>query len=149
MSESVTPRVQALFITPRKGEPVRVLAAAEIVPNFGLAGDAHARPNSDRQLLLIDAETLRDLDLPSGNLKENVTTVGLPLQSLPSGQRLRVGSAIVELTKSCPPCADLNEIRPGLQRAIVGRRGVLARVVAGGEVRVGDEIELLERSEGS
>jgi MOSC domain-containing protein YiiM len=137
-------RVSSLFITPKKGEPARALDTAELVTNHGLAGDAHARPNSDRQLLLMDVETLRDLDLPAGILKENVTTVGIALRDLPSGQRLLVGSAVVELTKGCPPCADLNEIRPGLQRELVGRRGVLARVVNGGSVRVGDEIVLVD-----
>jgi MOSC domain-containing protein YiiM len=136
-------RVSAMFITPKKGEPACALDTAELVTNYGLAGDAHARPNSDRQLLLMDAETLRDLDLTAGVLKENITTVGIPLRDLPSGQRLLVGSAVVELTKGCPPCADLNEIRPGLQRELVGRRGVLARVISGGTVLVGDEIALV------
>jgi MOSC domain-containing protein YiiM len=37
----------------------------------------------------------------------------------------------------------MDEIRPGLQTELDGRRGMLARVVRGGEVASGDEIELL------
>lgn len=143
-NEAAAPRVRGLFITPKRGEPARALDSAEIVLNHGLAGDAHARPSSDRQLLLMDAETLAELDLPAGVLKENVTTAGVPLHKLPSGQRLKIGSAVVELTMHCRPCADLNDIRPGLAREIIGRRGVLARVVRGGRARLGDEIEIID-----
>jgi MOSC domain-containing protein YiiM len=43
----------------------------------------------------------------------------------------------------CDPCSRMDEIRPGLQTELDGRRGMLARVVRGGEVAAGDEIELL------
>ncbi len=37
----------------------------------------------------------------------------------------------------------MDEIRPGLQEEIDGKRGMLARVVSSGEVAAGDEIQLL------
>jgi MOSC domain-containing protein YiiM len=37
----------------------------------------------------------------------------------------------------------MDEIRPGLQAELDGRRGMLARVVESGEVAAGDEVELL------
>jgi MOSC domain-containing protein YiiM len=139
-----TSRVVATFLTPKRGEPAESRPSVTIQADFGVVGDAHAKPASGRQLLLMDAETLAALDLPPGTLKENLTTSGLALHSLPLGTRLRVGEAVVELTKHCPPCADLNDIRPGLQReAAVGRRGVLARAVQDGEVRVGDVVAVL------
>jgi MOSC domain-containing protein YiiM len=38
----------------------------------------------------------------------------------------------------------MDQIRDGLRGALEGRRGMLARVVAGGLVRVGDPIEVVE-----
>jgi MOSC domain-containing protein YiiM len=43
----------------------------------------------------------------------------------------------------CDPCSRMDEIRPGLQEELEGRRGMLARVVQTGDVAVGDEIRLL------
>ena len=43
----------------------------------------------------------------------------------------------------CDPCSRMDEIRPGLQQELDGRRGMLARVVQSGEVAKNDEIELL------
>jgi MOSC domain-containing protein YiiM len=37
----------------------------------------------------------------------------------------------------------MDAIRPGLQAELEGRRGMLARVREGGEVSVGDRIELV------
>jgi MOSC domain-containing protein YiiM len=43
----------------------------------------------------------------------------------------------------CDPCHLMEEIRPGLQAELEGRRGMLARVVQTGSVAVGDELRLL------
>jgi MOSC domain-containing protein YiiM len=37
----------------------------------------------------------------------------------------------------------MEEIRPGLRAELVGKRGMLARVVESGQVSVGDELRLL------
>jgi MOSC domain-containing protein YiiM len=37
----------------------------------------------------------------------------------------------------------MDELRPGLRGELDGKRGMLARVVASGEVSVGDEVRLL------
>jgi MOSC domain-containing protein YiiM len=37
----------------------------------------------------------------------------------------------------------MDELRQGLRAELEGKRGMLAKVVAGGEVAVGDEIELI------
>jgi MOSC domain-containing protein YiiM len=66
----------------------------------------------------------------------------LPLYEQPAGQRLRIGTAVLELTGVCPPCGKMEAIRLGLRQELVGRRGYLARVVETGELCVGDAIEL-------
>jgi len=43
----------------------------------------------------------------------------------------------------CDPCSRMDEIRQGLQAELDGKRGMLARVVQGGEVAQNDQIELL------
>lgn len=49
-----------------------------------------------------------------------------------------------EITKSCTPCEFINDIQPGLCEKMEGQRGMLARVVEGGEMKVGDSIEMVD-----
>jgi len=116
----------------------------EAICNKGFRYCAHGRPGSTRQLLLMAIEDLAELGLAPGMVKENVTTQGLKLGELKPGQRLSLGSALVEITAPCQPCGRMDEVRPGLQEALRGRRGVLCRVVAAGIIRRGDRIELAE-----
>ncbi|MGB8648564.1 MAG: MOSC domain-containing protein [Anaerolineae bacterium] len=113
------------------------------VVNLGLEGDRHAIPNASRQVLFVEQEVLDRFGLPAGAIKENVTTRGISLMSLAGGTRLKIGEALFELTKECEPCSRMDEIRMGLQEELDGQRGMLARVIQGGEVHVGDRIELI------
>jgi MOSC domain-containing protein YiiM len=115
--------------------------------DHGLEGCRHARPGSRRQVLLIEEEVLGSLGLEPRVVKENVTTQGIDLTSLPVDTRLRLGDEVeLWITGPCEPCGLMDEIRPGLQEEIRGRRGMLAWVKRGGEVRVGDRIEVLPSS---
>jgi MOSC domain-containing protein YiiM len=140
--------VVALQLCPGHRLPMVGRSEVRAVAGLGLEGDFHAR-GGRRQVLLIDLEILEDLGLTPGQVKENLTVRGLNLQGLPAGTRLRVGpEAVLELTGPCTPCFRMDEIRPGLQAELQGRRGVLARVVAGGTIRVGDPVSPLEDSAG-
>jgi len=137
------PKVLHLFRTPKKSIPMEALASATAVADRGFSGCAHARAASKRQLLLVDRETLDAMDLQPEIIRENITTDGLNVNGLPLGQRLRVGAALLEVAAVCTPCDQLEKVRPGLRREIYGRRGMLCRVVEGGEIRIGDAIEKL------
>jgi MOSC domain-containing protein YiiM len=118
---------------------------AEVLENFGLQNDRHAKPDSSRQVLLVEKETLDALSLYPGQIKENITTTGISLMKLAKGSRLKIGEEVVlEITKPCSPCARMKEIRPGLLRDITGRRGMLARVIGGGTIRQGDSVQCVD-----
>jgi MOSC domain-containing protein YiiM len=142
-----------------------------LLAGLGVEGDAHlgetvkhrsrvardpTRPNL-RQVHLIHGE-LHDelrtsgLDVAPGQMGENVTTRGVDLLGLPTGTRLHLGdAAVVEVTGLRNPCAQLEKVAPGLMAATLARdehgnllrkAGVMGIVVASGEVRTGDPIEL-------
>ncbi|SRR5229473_3582340 len=111
------------------------------LPMKELAGCAHARTASPRQVLPMNSETLDLMDLQPGIIRENITTCGINVNGLPAGQRLRVGEAQLEVSVACTPCDLLEKIRPGLRRELRGRRGMLCRVIADGMIRRGDNIE--------
>ena len=135
--------VQQLFVCSVPGRPVRAVTEAKAIVDWGFEGCAHARRASKRQLLLIDSETLTEMALHPGQAKENVLTAGLDVRALVRGQRLRIGEALLEVTIPCSPCNMFEAIRPGLEAAMRGKRGMLCRVIEGGVMRSGDSIELV------
>ena len=150
------------FTKPNQGS-IRLLTG------LGVEGDAHlgetvkhrsrvardpTQPNL-RQVHLIHAELHDELRaagfiVSAGQMGENVTTRGVDLLRLPTGTRLYLGStAVVEVTGLRNPCVQLDHFQPGLMAAVLGRdehgalirkAGVMAIVLADGEVRPGDPI---------
>jgi MOSC domain-containing protein YiiM len=142
-----------------------------LLEGLGVEGDAHlgatvkhrsrvardpTQPNL-RQVHLIHGELhdqLREAGfaVSAGQMGENVTTLGIDLLGLPTGARLHLGDmAVVEVTGLRNPCAQLDRIQPGLMGATLGRdehgnlvrkAGIMAVVLAGGEVRQGDTIRV-------
>jgi MOSC domain-containing protein YiiM len=140
-------QVLKLFRAPKRREPMEELCEAQLVANSGVQGCAHARPNGQRQILLVDRETLEAMNLPPGIIRENITTDGLKVNELRIGQQLRLGETHLEVSAICEPCEELEKVRAGLQRAMEGRRGMLCRVIAGGKLRSGDPIEIVPEPE--
>ena len=132
--------VQHLFTCLVHRFPMKEENAVEAIENKGLKGCIHGRPDSDRQILLMDRETLDKFELPPGAIKENVTATGMDFQTLGIGQRLRIGESLLEITGPCNPCPRMDEIRMGLQEELRGQRGWLCRVVTSGMIRKGDAV---------
>lgn len=137
------PEVTNLFLCLVHRFPMKEVEEAEVVCDKGFKGCIHGRPNSKRQVSLMDIETLQKLGIPAGAVKENVTTRGLDFQRLSPGQHLRIGASLLEITLPCDPCPRMDEIRQGLQEELRGQRGWLCRVIEGGTIRHGDRIEVL------
>ena len=114
------------------------------VTGHGLEGDRHADPRSPRQLLLAGTPAYDDLRLPPLLLRENLL-LELDTATLESGMLLRVGlETILRLSFQCEACGYLATRLGGSTCALGPRRGMLARVEQGGEMRVGDEVVILD-----
>jgi MOSC domain-containing protein YiiM len=146
-------------------ERVRLLAGV------GVEGDAHqgvtvkhrsrvardpSQPNL-RQVHLIHAELHDELqaagfDVAPGAMGENVTTRGVDLLGLPTGTRLTLGeTAVVEITGLRNPYGQLNGVQDGLLNAtidkdadgnLIRKAGIMGIVLADGDVRPGDAIQV-------
>lgn len=144
-------------------------SAIRLVAGLGVEGDAHlgetvrhrsnvrknpAQPNL-RQVHLVHEELQEELRaagfaVSPGTVGENITTRDVDLLTLPTGTRLHLGeAAIIEVTGLRKPCRQLDGYQQGLTAAVLGRDadgnplykcGVMAVVIAGGEVRPGDAI---------
>lgn len=144
-----------------------------LLAGLGVEGDAHAgmtvqhrsrvardaaAPNL-RQVHLLHAELFDELAakgfaIEPGQLGENMTTRGIDLLGLSHGTRLRLGdTAVIEITGLRNPCHQINGLAPGLMDAVLDRSedgslvrkcGVMAVVIEGGAVSLGDAITLDE-----
>ncbi len=122
---------------------MEAVSTVTAVSGKGILGDA-SYGKRNRQILLIDLETLSDFQLSPGDVRENVTLTNFDLTQLSPQDQLQLGEILLAVTGPCEPCWQLDEIRPGLSSDIKGRRGVLATVVRGGELKVGDSIALTQ-----
>jgi MOSC domain-containing protein YiiM len=137
-------RVAGLWTSPAKNSGrMDARDRAHAIEGIGLEGCAHARAGTKRQVLFASAEHLDALGVEHGRIRENFTIEGADVHTWPIGQRVRIGSALFEITMECDPCSRMDEIRPGLQAELDGRRGMLARVLESGEVAAGAPVELL------
>jgi MOSC domain-containing protein YiiM len=136
----MTPTVVALFLCKSSRAALVSVDQAEAIEDTGLEGDRHAKRNSRRQVLLMEEEVLDQLGLKPGDVREQVTVRDLDLDALEAGARIRVGGALLEVGGPCHPCERMEEIRPGLKDALLGRRGRFVRVVQAGSFSVGDPL---------
>lgn len=140
--------VVSLQVFPGRREPAVKRQEVFAVADFGLQGNHKSRAGSQRQVLLLERETLDELGLEPGALRENITTRGIDLHALGPGSRILIGdTALLEITGYCRPCARLEETRSGLIGEVSGRRGMLARVVADGPIAVGAPIRVVHKAE--
>ena len=129
---------------PGSRRPMQPVNPARLIQDLGLEKDHHARTGSERQVLLIEEETLQAMNLRIGEVKENLTIRGIALNGLDQGRILQIGSEVrLRITTPCRPCSRMDEIRAGLQRELHGRRGMLANVESGGAISVGDRVRIL------
>jgi MOSC domain-containing protein YiiM len=170
MTQSHTASVIALHRSPIHAFSKQAEARLRMLTGLGVEGDAHcgatvkhrsrvaadpAQPNL-RQVHLMPAEMIDEINargfaIKPGDVGENITTSGVDLLGLPRHARLHIGASILSITGLRNPCSQLDNFAPGLTQAFLGRAadgallrkaGVMAIVLEGGLVAVGDGIEV-------
>ena len=132
-----------LHIARVKGTPSDPVQEATAISARGLEGDRSCMVNNARQVLVMDKETLDEFQLAPGQIKENITTTGLDLSQAQPGQVFFVGDEVtLEIVGECEPCGKMDAIRMGLREQLNHRRGILAMVISGGAIKVGDAIRI-------
>ena len=135
--------VTNLHIARVKGTPSDPVEEATAISAQGLEGDRSCNVRNARQVLVMDKETLDHFELAPGQIKENITTVGLDLSEAKAGQVFFVGDEVtLEVVGECEPCGKMDAIRMGLREELNHRRGILAMVISGGPIKVGDAIRI-------
>lgn len=149
-----TGRLVGIYTTTEAAKPMTPADALRAIEGVGLEGDRYAtaagtysnRPGPHRQVTFIEREVIASvngeggIELGEHETRRNLVTEGVPLMHL-VGQTFRVGDVVFRGIKSAPPCAHLEQLtRPGVRAALENRGGLRAEIVAGGTLRIGDEI---------
>lgn len=142
-------KVVALSIRPAGSAAPFAVERMRLVAGAGAEGDRHADTLSPRQLLLAGADAYAQFALAPHALRENLL-LDTDVSGLASGTVLRVGTqALVRVMFVCEACGQLDRHAERLAARIGPRRGMLARVLHGGDVQVDDPVRALDMTFGA
>ena len=130
-----------LHIARVKGTPSDPVQEATAISGLGLEGDRSAYEGNTRQVLFVDKEILDEAGLVPGQVKENITVTGMNVSQVQPGQVFTIGDSVtLEAVGDCEACGKMDAIRMGLMDEIQGKRGMLAKVINGGSIKIGDSV---------
>ena len=120
---------------------------ALLVERQGIEGDRKGS-KTKRQLNVMHAEVVAELAADGfkagpGELGEQIVVEGVGRDAMAAGARLRLGGAVIEVVELRTGCARFEMIQGKPRKQVEGRLGVIARVVTGGELAIGDAVEVL------
>ncbi|WP_019605499.1 MOSC domain-containing protein [Teredinibacter turnerae] len=128
--------------------------AVRAIAERGLEGDHRVAktPGSGRQVTLISHEFIAQIcghlgldQIPPALLRRNLVVSGINLNAL-RYQQIRVGSqVIIEAGALCHPCSRMESaLGKGAVAAMLGYGGLCAKILCGGEIRVGDLVQKID-----
>ena len=139
--------VEFIHTAPRPKAPMERQRAVTVQSNFGIEGDRRAQADSSRQVTFIEAEVVEsaaaslNLSIPPGASRRNFTTRGVDLATL-IGKKFQIGNAVFEGTKACTPCERMETAVGRGAITALGKGGLCARVLQGGDIREGMGIRI-------
>lgn len=139
-------QVIAVCISEKKGTQKTSIPEVTLVEEFGIEKDAHAG-KWHRQVSLLSYETIeafktRGAEVIDGAFGENIIVEGIELTKLPVGTRLACGDILLEVTQIGKECHSHCEIYHKMGECIMPSNGIFTRVLKGGVMRQGDEINV-------
>lgn len=123
------------------------VSEATLVAGHGIEGDRKASRN--RQLNVMSFETLKGMveegfQTQPGKMGEQIVIRQLDVNTLPLGAKLQLGSeAVIEMIEARTGCSKFERVQLRTKQQAEGRLGMMARVLAGGKIRVGDVVRVL------
>ena len=142
-------RLEWIGLRPGRRTPLANVTHVEVLADHGLSGDHKAqRAGGKRQVTLIQREHLDAVAALLGRdavdpalVRRNLVVSGINLLALRDTQ-FAIGGVVFEGAGLCEPCSRMEEVLgPGGYNAMRGHGGIIARVMAGGIIRIGDTVE--------
>lgn len=142
-------KINAICISEKRGTAKKLVETAHFVTEFGILGDAHAGDWHRQVSLLgqgeIDDFKARGAQVEAGSFGENIIAEGFTFKKLPIGTRLQCGNVFFEITQIGKECHSHCAIYQQIGDCIMPREGVFARVLHGGDIKIGDNLDFAEK----
>lgn len=139
--------VVSINIAPGKSEPMEPVDSVDAVAGKGLVGDRYYDGGEGRDLTLIEAEAIEQLEAEAGlklayaDARRNIVTKGVALNDLVD-VTFTVGDVTVRGVRLSEPCqhlADLTDQR--VIKGLVHKGGLKAEILTDGSITVGDIVQ--------
>lgn len=140
--------ILSVNLSEKKGTRKHPVDSVELLPGHGIQGDAHSGP-WHRQVSLLGQESVdkaqknTTIALKPGDFAENILTKGICLYQLPIGTKLRIGTALCEVTQIGKECHSDCEIRRQTGDCVMPREGIFVRILEGGSAKKGDSVQVI------
>ena len=128
----------------KQGAPRETVDSLLLDERFGVIGDDKSAKDGSVSLLSGEAEErIRSLGgLCTGKFSANIVTDGLEYALLSAGTRLKIGSAMLEITRVGKPCYEACAIVQSGETCPLPKNCAFARVRCGGDIHTHDEITI-------
>lgn len=141
-------QVIAVCTSEKKGVQKKNVERAMFIENHGIENDAHAG-NWHRQVSLLSYNKIQAFNEKGANVfhgafGENLIVEGIDFKTLPIGTLFKCGNVLLELTQIGKKCHSHCEIYHKMGECIMPVEGVFTKVIKGGEIKVGDELVIVE-----
>jgi MOSC domain-containing protein YiiM len=142
-------RVTAIHVAPGARLPVKSVAAVVAEAGKGLVGDRyhgtkHRHVSVQSATSLAEAAEIFGRPIDAAGTRRNVTISHGEVPRTP-GDRLRIGEVLLEVVRVAAPCKLLDDtLGRGAQEALRRRGGSIFRILEGGQIRVGDLVEVVQ-----
>lgn len=141
-------KVMAVCISEKKGTQKKNIHEAVFIEDFGIEKDAHAG-KWHRQVSLLSYEKIeafkaKGAPVTEGAFGENLIVSGFDFKSLPIGTKFKCNDVVLELTQIGKECHSGCEIFKIMGECIMPREGVFTKVLHGGVIREGDQLDIIE-----
>lgn len=140
-------KVIAACISEIKGVQKINVHKVKLIEDFGIEGDAHAGKWHRQVSLLsydkIEAFRAKGAVVEDGAFGENLVVEGIDFKTLPIGTRFLCNDVILELTQIGKECHQGCAIFQQMGDCIMPREGVFTKVIRGGIIEEGDQMDIL------
>ncbi len=142
--------VIAICICPTAGGPMQQVAEVEAMAGQGLKGDRYATGEGSfnkgktgvRQATLMNSIFFEGSGFEFTDSRRNLFVEGVELMWL-IGREFKIGTARFLGVKYCDPCnrpSNLTGNSRSFKKAFFDRGGLIAEIIDGGEIKVGDSV---------
>jgi len=140
-------KVIKLYITVR-AEPSRIQQDKIQLDQEGVLNDKFHGKALERSVLIASSDSYNlakehDIKIAEGSLGENILIDWNPYHLLP-GDYFSIGEVKFEITQNCTLCKGLSNVDPKLPKLLKHDRGIFAKVLHSGTIKIGDTIQLIE-----